>query len=221
MLADHLPHRILDSRDIIVWCEKTRHENPAIGLYYCVSTIWSIMRHTRRDFLAPQSSPRRLRLVEYPKRARQPAAKPRQLTELDQVQENRQDAEMQTITIRPFLLLVFVAALGHLPALGVEPESSKPAEVKVAAVQMLGYDKTDLPRPGFHPSETVVQYIQRRRPRTGLNWSCFLNIFWAGFRSLVLKRRDFESSGGWSHLRHRRLLGSFQRRLLRQHGTPV
>jgi predicted amidohydrolase len=60
-----------------------------------------------------------------------------------------------------FLLPVFVAALGQLPALGVEPESVKPAEVKVAAVQMLGYDKTDLPRPGFDPSETVVQYVQK------------------------------------------------------------
>jgi predicted amidohydrolase len=33
--------------------------------------------------------------------------------------------------------------------------------VKVAAVQMLGYDKTDLPRPGFDPSEAVVPYIER------------------------------------------------------------
>ena len=68
---------------------------------------------------------------------------------------------MKATMIRSFLLPVFVAALGQLPALGVEPESVKPAEVKVAAVQMLGYDKTDLPRPGFDPSETVVQYIQK------------------------------------------------------------
>ena len=68
---------------------------------------------------------------------------------------------MNATMTRSFLLPVFVAALGQLPALGVEPESVKPAEIKVAAVQMLGYDKTDLPRPGFDPSETVVQYIQK------------------------------------------------------------
>src|SRR3954447_7560419 len=49
-----------------------------------------------------------------------------------------------------------------LPALvawGGEPAT--PAQVKVAAVQMLGYDKTDLPRPGFDPSEAVVRYVER------------------------------------------------------------
>lgn len=49
--------------------------------------------------------------------------------------------------------------LGSLVALG--GEAGKPAEVKVAAVQMLGYDKTDLPRPGFDPSETVVRYVEK------------------------------------------------------------
>ena len=66
-----------------------------------------------------------------------------------------------TTTIRWAFVPVIVAALGQLPALGVEPESPKPAEVKVAAVQVLGYDKTDVPRPGFDPSETVIQYIQK------------------------------------------------------------
>jgi predicted amidohydrolase len=37
----------------------------------------------------------------------------------------------------------------------------KPKEVRVAAVQMLGYDKTELPRAGFDPSDKVIQYIQR------------------------------------------------------------
>src|SRR3954447_10619998 len=49
-----------------------------------------------------------------------------------------------------------------LPALvawGGEPAT--PAQVKVAAVQMLGYDKTDLPRPGFDPSEAVVRYVEK------------------------------------------------------------
>ena len=50
---------------------------------------------------------------------------------------------MKATMIRSFLLPVFVAALGQLPALGVESESVKPAEIKVAAVQMLGYDKTE------------------------------------------------------------------------------
>ena len=53
---------------------------------------------------------------------------------------------MKVTMIRPFLLPVFFAILGQLPALGVEPERVKSAEIKVAAVQMLGYDKTDLPR---------------------------------------------------------------------------
>jgi hypothetical protein len=49
-----------------------------------------------------------------------------------------------------------------LPALiawGGEPPT--PTQVKVAAVQMLGYDKTDMPRPGYDPSEAVVPYIER------------------------------------------------------------
>lgn len=52
-----------------------------------------------------------------------------------------------------------IAVLLALPALAAE--SQKPSQVKVAAVQMLGYDKTDVPWPGFDPSEAVAQYIQR------------------------------------------------------------
>ncbi len=55
---------------------------------------------------------------------------------------------------------VFTSLL--LPALvawGDEPP--KPSQVKVAAVQMLGYDKTDLPRPGFDPSAAMVPFIER------------------------------------------------------------
>ncbi|WP_165227519.1 carbon-nitrogen hydrolase family protein [Aquisphaera insulae] len=40
-------------------------------------------------------------------------------------------------------------------------EPARPAEVKVAAVQVLGYDKTDLPRAGFDPSEVVARFIAR------------------------------------------------------------
>ena len=49
--------------------------------------------------------------------------------------------------------------LPALIALGGEPQ--KPTQVKVAAVQILGYDKTDMPRPGFDPSEAVIRYIER------------------------------------------------------------
>jgi predicted amidohydrolase len=45
--------------------------------------------------------------------------------------------------------------------LPTEAGQSPPDRVKVAAVQMLGYDKTDALRPGFDPSETVVRYMQR------------------------------------------------------------
>jgi N-carbamoylputrescine amidase len=49
-----------------------------------------------------------------------------------------------------------------LPALTVwGGEPPQPSQVKVAAVQMLGYDKTDLPRPGYDPCEAVVPYIER------------------------------------------------------------
>jgi len=45
-------------------------------------------------------------------------------------------------------------------ACGAEP-TGLPARVKIAAVQMRGYDKGDLPRPGFDPSGTVIKYIER------------------------------------------------------------
>lgn len=44
-------------------------------------------------------------------------------------------------------------------ACGGEPPT--PSRVKVAAVQLLGYDKTDLPQPGFDPSEAVVRYVEK------------------------------------------------------------
>ena len=45
--------------------------------------------------------------------------------------------------------------------MGTEPEKPTPTQVKVAAVQILGYDKNDVPRPGFDPSEAVVPYIHK------------------------------------------------------------
>ncbi len=58
---------------------------------------------------------------------------------------------------RTFLLLLTVFAA--LPALA--QGTQRPARVKVAAVQMLGYDKTDVPRPDFDPAGKVVEYIER------------------------------------------------------------
>jgi len=39
--------------------------------------------------------------------------------------------------------------------------AEKPDAVKVAAVQILGYDKSDVPRAGYEPSEAYVPYIDR------------------------------------------------------------
>jgi predicted amidohydrolase len=55
------------------------------------------------------------------------------------------------------LPLFFFAAVAPT----AEPQQPSPALIKVAAVQMLGYDKTDKPRPGFDPSEAVVRYIEK------------------------------------------------------------
>ena len=58
-----------------------------------------------------------------------------------------------TITI----LVAFAAA----STLGGEPTKDQPDTVKVAAVQILGYDKTDVPRPGYDPSEAMIPYINK------------------------------------------------------------
>ena len=39
--------------------------------------------------------------------------------------------------------------------------AAKPDEVKVAAVQLLGYDKAEFPRPGYDPTPDVVRYVKR------------------------------------------------------------
>jgi predicted amidohydrolase len=63
----------------------------------------------------------------------------------------------QTTVIHVVFVSVFVFLT--LPASGGEQE--RLAQVKVAAVQILGYDKSDVPRPGFDPSKAVVQYIHK------------------------------------------------------------
>jgi predicted amidohydrolase len=68
--------------------------------------------------------------------------------------------EMQMGTQRDLGITVSIPMF-FLAFLAMAAEPEKPAQVKVAAVQMLGYDKTDVPRPGFEPSEAVVRYVER------------------------------------------------------------
>ncbi|MDG2223015.1 MAG: carbon-nitrogen hydrolase family protein [Rubripirellula sp.] len=48
-----------------------------------------------------------------------------------------------------------------LVAIADQPKASKPTSVKVAAVQVNGYDKGELPRDGFHPVKALLPYIAR------------------------------------------------------------
>ena len=54
----------------------------------------------------------------------------------------------------------FVAIVAARTAAG-QTTLDEPAVVKVAAVQILGYDKTDTPKPGYDPSEAIVRYINK------------------------------------------------------------
>lgn len=56
-------------------------------------------------------------------------------------------------------LLPLVVFVSTTPALGEQAE--KPAQVRVTAIQLLGYDKTEVPRAGFDPTEKVVHYIEK------------------------------------------------------------
>ncbi len=62
------------------------------------------------------------------------------------------------------LLMVAVLATGSLGAAlhgrGAEP-AELPERVKVAAVQICGYDKGDLPREGYDPCAAAIKYIER------------------------------------------------------------
>ena len=44
---------------------------------------------------------------------------------------------------------------------GEPPDAPMPETVKVAAVQISGYDKGDVPRDGFDPTDALVPYIDR------------------------------------------------------------
>ena len=64
-----------------------------------------------------------------------------------------------------------------------------PERVKVAAVQMLGYDKTEALRPGFDPGEAVVRYIERAARDGASGWSSSPSICWEGSRSPGRRRK--------------------------------
>lgn len=66
---------------------------------------------------------------------------------------------MRSTALHSMSASLLAATLLMLPTSAAEPQ--KFASVKVAAVQMLGYDKTDVPRPGFDPGDSVVRYIER------------------------------------------------------------
>lgn len=57
--------------------------------------------------------------------------------------------------------LAILIVLSAANALGGEPGQDGADTVKVAAVQTLGYDKTDVPRPGYDPTEAIVPYINK------------------------------------------------------------
>ena len=42
-----------------------------------------------------------------------------------------------------------------------QPDVKKPDRVLVAAVQILGYDKTDVPKPGYDPMDSIIPYIHK------------------------------------------------------------
>lgn len=58
-------------------------------------------------------------------------------------------------------MFAFAVILSAAVALAEESAQSRPDTVKVAAVQFCGYDKTDVPRPGYDPTEAMVPYINR------------------------------------------------------------
>ena len=65
---------------------------------------------------------------------------------------------MRTPAVLTFVSLLVVTSATTRAA---EPAAEKPDSVKVAAVQLAGYDKTDVPRPGYDPAEAVVGYIDK------------------------------------------------------------
>ncbi len=64
--------------------------------------------------------------------------------------------------LRCTLAALLMLNLGTSNLSAVEPVTKqKPDSVKVAAVQISGYDKGDIPRKGYDPAETIIRYIHR------------------------------------------------------------
>lgn len=62
-------------------------------------------------------------------------------------------------TISAFTIVLWLMLHGIVVA--AKPQSGKPDVVKVAAVQINGYDKGELPRDGYHPEDLLIPYINR------------------------------------------------------------
>lgn len=65
---------------------------------------------------------------------------------------------LMNVAIRVFTLCFVFASIG---AVATNTSGQEPDLVKVAAVQVLGYDKTDLPKPGYDPAKSIVSYIHK------------------------------------------------------------
>lgn len=66
------------------------------------------------------------------------------------------------MSIRLTLLMLTISVVfAAASTLAGDPTQSQPDTVKVAAVQILGYDKTEVPRPGYDPTEAMLPYINK------------------------------------------------------------
>ena len=69
---------------------------------------------------------------------------------------------MKDATRRPIAMMCpLVLLVANLAGLASPPASQPSSYVKVAAVQISGYDKCDLPREDYDPSSTLVPYVNR------------------------------------------------------------
>ena len=58
-------------------------------------------------------------------------------------------------------MFAFAVSFLATTAMAEEPGQGRPDTVKVAAVQILGYDKSDVPRPGYDPTEAMIPHINK------------------------------------------------------------
>ncbi len=65
------------------------------------------------------------------------------------------------MSIRLTSILIISAIFTASTTLAQQPTLDRPDSVKVAAVQICGYDKTDVPRPGYQPADAFVPYIDK------------------------------------------------------------